>query len=231
MISGSLRVDVERVLVPDRLRRVALVDRVGIDAARAIDERAAVLAEPADDDVGGERRQVADRAHAVVGQRDGRLLADAPQPGDRERRQERRLVAAARTTTSPSGLRRSDAIFATSLVVATPTETVSPTSSRTRGLDQPRDGLAVAEQLARAGDVEERLVDRDRLDLRREPAEDRHDVARRLLVAPAVDRQEHAVRAAPDRLVAATSPSGRRTVAPRSSPPTRPRGRADRHRR
>ena len=38
------------------------------------------------------------------------------------------------TTTSPSGLRRSEAILATSLVVATPTEAVSPTSSRTRSL-------------------------------------------------------------------------------------------------
>ncbi len=41
------------------------------------------------------------------------------------------------TTTSPSGLRRSEAIFATSLVVATPTEAVSPTSSRTAVLMLP----------------------------------------------------------------------------------------------
>ena len=97
-------------------------------------------------------------------------------------------------------MRRSDAIFATSLVVATPTDAVSPTSSRTAALIIAAIVAAVAEQWPRPGDVEERLVDRDRLDLRREPAKDGHDVARRLLVAPAVDRQEHAVRAAPDRL-------------------------------
>ena len=38
------------------------------------------------------------------------------------------------TTTSPSGFSRSDAIFATSLVVATPTEIVSWISSRTASL-------------------------------------------------------------------------------------------------
>ena len=38
------------------------------------------------------------------------------------------------TTTSPSGLRRSEAILATSLVPATPTEAVSPTSARTSSL-------------------------------------------------------------------------------------------------
>ena len=40
------RVDVERVLVADRLRRIAVVDRIGVEAARPVDERRAVLAEP-----------------------------------------------------------------------------------------------------------------------------------------------------------------------------------------
>ena len=38
------------------------------------------------------------------------------------------------TTTNPSGLRRSDAILATSFVLATPTEAVSPTSARVSSL-------------------------------------------------------------------------------------------------
>ena len=83
---------------------------------------------------------------------------------------------------------------------ATPTDTVSPTSSRTAALILRGDGRAVAEQRLRPRDVEERLVDRDRLDLRREPAQDRHHVARRLLVAPAVDRQEDAIGTASQRL-------------------------------
>ena len=41
------------------------------------------------------------------------------------------------TATSPSGLRRSEAIFATSFVVATPTDAVSPTSERTAALIAP----------------------------------------------------------------------------------------------
>ena len=52
----------------------------------------------------------------------------------------------------------------------------------------------------RAGHIEERLVDRDRLDLRRVAAEDRHHVTAGRLVTPAVDRQEHRVRTAPVRL-------------------------------
>ena len=82
------------------------------------------------------------------------------------------------TTTRPSGLRRSRRrSWRRASSSPTPTDAVSPSSSRIAVLDQPRDRLAVAEQLPRAGDVEERLVDRDRLDERREPPEDRHDLA------------------------------------------------------
>ncbi len=104
------------------------------------------------------------------------------------------------TTTRPSGFRRSEAILATSLVVATPTDAVSPTSVAGLVLDPPGDRRAVAEQGGRPGDVEERLVDRDRLDQRRVAPEDRHDVSAGDLVATTVDRQEHGVRAAAVRL-------------------------------
>ena len=59
-------------------------------------------------------------------------------------------------------------------VAATPTEAVSPSSARTASLIDARDRRAVAEERSATGDVEERLVDRDRLDERREPPEDRH---------------------------------------------------------
>ena len=97
------------------------------------------------------------------------------------------------TTTSPSGLRRSEATFATSLVAATPTEAVEPDLVPDRDPDLPRDLRAVAEQGPGRGDVQERLVDRDGLDLGREPAEDRHDLAARLLVPAPVHGQEHAL--------------------------------------
>ncbi len=135
------------------------------------------------------------------------------------------------TTTSPSGLRRSDPIFATSFVAATPTEAVSPTSSWTVALDRPGDRLAVAEQRPRPGHVEERLVDGDRLHLGREPAEDRHDLAAGRLVPAPVHRQEHAAAGRAGTRSAAASRSGRRTRGPRSWPP-RPRPAAsDRSRR
>ena len=66
--------------------------------------------------------------------------------------------------------------------------------------DLARDRRPVPEQGRRPGDVEERLVDRDRLDRRGEPPQDRHDVTAGGLVAPAVDRQEDPVRTAPIRL-------------------------------
>ena len=56
---------------------------------------------------------------------------------------------------------------------------VSSSSSWTAALICRADRLAVAEQPPRAGHVEERLVDRDRLDERREPPQDRHDLAAR----------------------------------------------------
>ena len=103
MTSRSRRVDVERVLVADRLRRVAVVDRVGVDAARPLDERRAVLAEPAHDDVRRQRREVADRPDAELGEGGAGLLADAPQPSDRQRREEGRLLAG-RHDDQPVGL-------------------------------------------------------------------------------------------------------------------------------
>ena len=198
--------------------------------ARPLDQRRAVLAEATHDDVRRQRGQVADRPDAE--------LAPGRPPSSRRRPTAARSAAArgtsasspGGTTTSPSGLRRSDAIFATSLVVATPTDTVSPTSARTSSLIRRAIVGPSPNRPTDAGDVEERLVDRDRLDERREPAEDRHDVPARDLVAAPVDRQEDAVRAAPTRPRAATSPSGRRTRAPRSSPPTRRLGRSGRRR-
>ena len=67
------------------------------------------------------------------------------------------------TTTSPSGLATWDATLARCLVRAAPTEIGSPTSSRTRRADRSRDRGRRPEQVHRAGDVEERLVDGDAL--------------------------------------------------------------------
>ena len=113
------------------------------------------------------------------------------------------------TTTRPSGFRRSEAILATSLVAATPTDAVSSQLALDRVLDPAGDRRAVPEQGARRRDVEERLVDRDRLHERREPPEDRHHLAADALVRAAVHRHEDAVRAEPPR-----RPDGHRGVDP-----------------
>ena len=110
------RVDVERVLVADRLGRVALVDRVGVDSrgrARPATPRAC---------------RTGARAGPAAAPRGRRSSAPRIRPGpwrsSRRRPTAARSAAApgtppprpAATTTRPSGLRRSDAILATSLV-------------------------------------------------------------------------------------------------------------------
>ena len=201
MTSWIRRVGVEGVLVPDGFRRVAL-DARGRRRCRGRASRATRRASRTAGSTtsGGKVGQVADRPHPVLRERPCAVFS--PTPHSREIGSGARKAASSPggTTTSPSGLRRSEPIFATSFVVATPTEAVSPTSSRVAALIARAIASPIAEQRDRAGDVEECLVDRDRLHLRGEPTEDRHHVARRLLVAPPVDRQEDPVRAAPDGL-------------------------------
>ena len=177
----------------DRLRRVPAADRVGVEAARAVPDRRAVLPEPAREQIVWERREVADRPDAVT--REGRRRTSHRRPTAARSRgaRGRRPRSPGGTTTSPSGFRRSEAIFATSFVLATPTEIVRSTASRDRRLHLSADGLAITEQRPRAGDVEERLVDRDRLDKRREPFEHSHDVSADGPVLGTVDRQKDAV--------------------------------------
>ena len=137
---------------------------------------------------------------------------------DRQRREERRLRRRAGRRPGRRACAGPTRSWRRAWSAATPTETVSPTSSRTAALICAGDRLAVAEQRPRAGHVEERLVDRDRLDERREPPQDRHDLAADAAgtCAPSTGRKI-AVRAEPRRPSEAASPSGRRTRGPRSS--------------
>ena len=79
-----------------------------------------------------------------------------------------------RTTTRPSGLATCDATLARCFVVATPTEIGRPSSVRTRCADLGGHRRRRTEEVHRSGDVEERLVDRDPLDERREVVEHLH---------------------------------------------------------
>ena len=76
------RVAVERVLVPDRLHRLRLVDRVAIDPVGAVDELDPVLPEAPLERVGGHAGEVADRPDAQLGEGGRGRRADAPQPRD-----------------------------------------------------------------------------------------------------------------------------------------------------
>ena len=128
------------------------------------------------------------------------------------------------TTRRPSGLARSLASLASCLVAATPTDAVRPVSARTRRrISAPISGAGAVEA-ADAADVEERLVERDRLHERCERAQDRHDVAARGRVRVEARREEHGVRAGARGRAPSASRNGSRTGAPRSSRPRRRRG-------
>ena len=68
---------------------------------------------------------------------------------------------------------RVEASFATNLVGATPTEQVSCCSSKIRRADRRTDLGGPAEQPPGTGDIEERLVERERFDQRGHVPEDR----------------------------------------------------------
>ena len=99
------------------------------------------------------------------------------------------------TASTPSGLARSLASLARNFVEATPTDQAQAGLGEHPAPDRRRDLLGLAEQPPCAGDVEERLVDRELLDERRDRREDRHDLAALLGVARHARREERRLRA------------------------------------
>ena len=138
---------------------------------------------------GRQGREIPDRLDPEVAQHRRGLLAHAPQARDRQRCEERGLVARWHDD-EPVRLAQVRADLRDELGGRHADRCGEPHLGVDRVLDRARDRLPVTEQLTRPGDVEKRLVDRDRLDGRREPPEDRHHLAARLLVAAAVDWQE-----------------------------------------
>ena len=115
-------------------------------------------------------------------------------------------------TVRPSGFFQPDAIFARNLFGATPADAVSPVASRIARLQTLGDRRG--ERLAPGvlGDVEVGLVERQRLDERRDLAEEREDGRRRGLVAREVRPDDDERGAEADGLAPSTSPSGRRSA-------------------
>ena len=130
------------------------------------------------------------------------------------------MTSAGRTTSIPSGLAVVEASFATNLVGAAPTEQVMPCSSKTRARMYSPISAASPEPTAGAPDVEERLVERERLDQRGDRAEQRHDRPRDLGVERHVARQHGGRRAQPQR-------AGRRHRRVHAVPPGLVGGRGD----
>ena len=116
-------------------------------------------------------------------------------------------VSAGSTTATPEpdgarwatalGLAASEASLATNLVPATPTEQVRPSSASTRSRMWAAICGAGPSRRTRAGDVEERLVERERLDQRGDVAEDRHDPGAHLGVAAVAPGEEDRLGAQP----------------------------------
>ena len=113
---GVARVDVEGVLVADRLGRVAVVDRVGVEPARPVDERRRRACRTGGR--GGPAAAPRGRRSSGPDTRPAPTAVFSPTPHSRPIGSGARNAASSPggTTTSPSGLRRSDAILATSLV-------------------------------------------------------------------------------------------------------------------
>ena len=140
-------------------------------------------------------------------------------------------------TVRPSGLRHADAIFARNLFGATPADAVRPVVFADQRLQPPRDVHAERLVPRVLGDVEVRLVERQRLDERRDRPEDREHLLRDRAVLLEVGRDDRQLRAEPDgarhrdrrphaeraRLVAGGRDDAARLPASRRPPPAGPR--------
>ena len=129
-----------------------------------------------------------------------RHRADAPEPLDRQRVEERRARASGGTTSSPSGLATPLATLARNFVRATPTVIGSPTRSRTSRRSRTAISSGEPDDPLHPAHVEERLVDREPLDERRRVVEDREHRLARLGVGRHARRHDDRVRAQPPRL-------------------------------
>ena len=97
---------------------------------------------------------------------DSAAFGPTPHSARTDRGARKAAVSASATISRPSGLLIVEAIFATCLVAATPMLQVRPVSSRTRSRSVRAIAPGAPPQPSRAADVEERLVDRQRLDQR-----------------------------------------------------------------
>ena len=129
------------------------------------------VAQPGGEPAARRRREIAHLAEPERVQAGLELRSDAPQPGHRERGEEGPGLLRP-DLRWPFGLARSEAIFATNLHEAMPAEAGRPTSAAISRAEPAGDLGRWPEERLRGGHVQERLVERERLDERRVAFED-----------------------------------------------------------
>src|SRR5258708_3188540 len=173
------RVAIEGVGVTDRLRVAWLGHDLAIvvDALRALGDGRPVLAQARLEERRIGPREVADGAHPEVLEQLLGLRTHAPEPLQRERREERGL-AAARHHDEAIGLAQIRGDLRAELVRGDADGQHEADPLEDRPLETARALLDPAEEMRGAGDVEECLVERDRLAERRALRAERHTRAR-----------------------------------------------------
>ena len=188
-------VDGERRLMTDGLGRLPAADhRVRVNPQRPIVQRSAMVPERSSERLHRQRRQLADRSNAEPVQSIGRPGPDPPQPPDLQRGQEGGLFPG-RHHDQAVGLAEVAPHFGDELVRRDADRNGQSGRCDDLSLDAAGDLGCGPEKPLRTGDVQERLVDRDLLDGRREAPQHGHNFAADALVLGAVDRHEYAVRA------------------------------------
>ena len=218
LVEGLLGADALGVAVGD--------DRARIDRVRLLPQRAPRRPEPARQLVRIAPRDVADGLEAHRRQRARALRPDAPQPRDRQRREERG-AAVGRHLELAVRLGHVGRDLGDQLDVRDAGRRGQPDLVGDARAQPPGDLGGRAEQRLRRGHVQERLVERQRLDQRRDRAEDVEHA--RADVGVGVVARRHDDRVGRQRASPAPSASrcARRTAAPRTTPPARRRaGRA-----
>ena len=191
----------ERLLLRDRDPLGRDLERPRVDAARAVAELAADLATQMHAKV-ARRRAPRARRSSRCRRRPSRSSARGPTPGRSRIGNGARNAASrpGRTTVSPPGLRRSEATFATTFDVATPSEHESRVRARTTACTASASARASSNDGRDLAEVEVALVDPRLLDRRDDLADRRPDLARVVLVERVPRADEHGLRTAAERL-------------------------------
>ena len=174
--------------------------------------------------------QVGDGVDAGPAQPLGGRRSDAGDDGDAASVAAGRRSVPGGTTTRPSGLSRSLATLAMNLEVPTPTEAVSPpVTSCTRARRSSANAVTVADlevgQVGAAARSTNASSSESGSTSGEAARSTLHHLPAGLAVGVEASGEERRVRAARARLPRSTSPSGRRTPAPRTTRSRRPRGR------